>query len=239
VPSKLLPSLASEPRKERYLMANQFLDHAEAVLLKVQPPLTFNDIWEMGVELGLDKRIKTEGKTPWNSMGMQLFVDVRDNPNSRFIKVGKRPTRFFLKSRQSEVKGSYLNQIEMQSERKQEDESHDFTERDLHPLLSCFVNRSISFGRGKSIFTKTIHHEKSLNPGYSEWVYPDLVGFYLPMDGWQDDVFEFNKMSERNSLKQYSNQREFTNQNTISLKMILTAIFLKKSRRKYHSFQIL
>lgn len=185
-------------------MANQFLDHAEAVLLKVQSPLTFNDIWEKGVELGLDKRIKTEGKTPWNSMGAQLFVDVRDNPNSRFIKVGKRPTRFFLKSRQSEVKGSDLNQIEMQSERKQEDESHDFTERDLHPLLSYFVNRSINFGRGKSIFTKTIHHEKSRKTGYSEWVYPDLVGFYLPLDDWQDDVFEFNKMSERNILKLYS-----------------------------------
>jgi hypothetical protein len=30
-----LSSLVGEPRKERYLMANQFLDHAEAVLQKV------------------------------------------------------------------------------------------------------------------------------------------------------------------------------------------------------------
>jgi hypothetical protein len=66
-------------------MANQFLDHAEAILIKVQSPLTFNEIWEKGVELGLHKKIKTEGKTPWNSMGAQLFVDFRDNPDSRFI----------------------------------------------------------------------------------------------------------------------------------------------------------
>jgi hypothetical protein len=65
VPRNLLPSLAGETRKERYLMANQFLDHAETVLLKVQSPLTFNEIWEKGVELGLDKKIKTEGKTPY------------------------------------------------------------------------------------------------------------------------------------------------------------------------------
>lgn len=47
-------------------MANQFLNHAETVLSKVQP---------------------------------LFFVDVRDNLDSRFIKVGKRPTRFFLESR--------------------------------------------------------------------------------------------------------------------------------------------
>jgi len=98
-------------------MANQFLDHAETVLSKVQSPLTFNEIWEKGIELGFDKKIRTEGKTPWNSLGAQLFVDVRDNPDSRFIKVGKRPARFFLKSRQTEVKASDLNQIEIQAEK--------------------------------------------------------------------------------------------------------------------------
>jgi hypothetical protein len=185
-------------------MANQFLDHAETVLSKVQTPLTFNEIWEKGVELGFDKKLRTAGKTPWNSLGAQLFVDVRDNPDSRFIKVGKRPARFFLKSRQTEVKTSDLNQIEIQAEKKQESETQEYFERDLHPLLTFFVNRSIKFGRGKAIFTKTIHHEISRKSGYSEWVYPDIVGFYLPLDDWQDDVFEFNKMSEKNILRIYS-----------------------------------
>ena len=185
-------------------MANQFLDHAQAVLSKVQLPLTFNEIWEKGVELGIDKRLKTQGKTPWNSLGAQLFVDVRDNADSLFIKVGKRPARFFLKSRQSEVKKTDFTQLEIQAEKKQENETQDYSERDLHSLLTFFVNRGIKFGGGKAIHTKTIFHEKSKKSGYSEWVYPDLVGFYLPMDDWQDDVFEFNKMSERNILKLYS-----------------------------------
>lgn len=185
-------------------MANQFLDYAKTVLEKVESPLTFKEIWEKGVEHGLDKKLRSEGKTPWNSLGAQLFVQVRDNVDSIFIKVGKRPARFFLKSRQSEVKTTDFNKIEIQAEKKQEAETQDYSERDLHSLLSFFVNRSMNFGRGKTIYTKTIFHEKSRKAGYSEWVYPDLVGFYLPMDDWQDDVFEFNKMSERNILKLYS-----------------------------------
>lgn len=84
---------------------------------KVEYPLTSNEIWEKGVELGLDKRLKTEGKTPWNSLGAQLFVDVRDNPDSQFIKVGKRPARFFLKSRLSEIKTADLKQLNIQAEK--------------------------------------------------------------------------------------------------------------------------
>ncbi len=185
-------------------MANQFLDFAQLVLEKASTPLSFNEIWEKGVELGVDKKLKTEGKTPWATLGAQLFVDVRNNSESLFIKVGKRPARFFLKSRQSEVQSSNLSQIEIQAEKKQETEAQEYSERDLHPVLAYFVNRSIKFGRGKSIFSKTIHHEKSRKSGYSEWVYPDMVGFYLPLDDWQDDVFEFNKMSEKNILKIYS-----------------------------------
>jgi len=35
-----------------------------------------------GQKIGLDKKIVTEGKTPWNSLGAQLYVDIRDNPDS-------------------------------------------------------------------------------------------------------------------------------------------------------------
>ena len=185
-------------------MANQFLGYAKLVLEKVDVPLTYKEIWEKGIELNLDKRLTSEGKTPWASIGSQIYLDVRDNLESIFIKVGKRPARFFLKSRQAEIKSTDFDKIEIQAEKKQEAETQEYSEMDLHPLLSFFVNRSINFGRGKVIHTKTIFHEKSKKAGYSEWVYPDIVGFYLPLDDWQDDVFEFNKMSERNILKLYS-----------------------------------
>jgi hypothetical protein len=185
-------------------MANKFLDHAKEVLAKVPSPLTFKEIWEKGVEFGLDKKLQSEGKTPWNTLGAQLFLDVRDNSDSIFLKVGKRPARFFLKNRQSEIDIDDFAKIEVQDEKKQEEVTRDYTERDLHIVLSYYVNRSMTFGRGKAIYTKTICHEKSKKAGYSEWVYPDLVGFYLPMEDWQNDVFEFNKMTERNILKLYS-----------------------------------
>ncbi len=39
----------------------------------------------------LDKILSTSGKTPWQTLGARLFCEVRDNPNSKFTKVGKRP----------------------------------------------------------------------------------------------------------------------------------------------------
>jgi hypothetical protein len=184
-------------------MANQYLNLATEVFTKVSTPLTFNETWEKAVEFGIDKKLRSEGKTPWQSLGAQLFVDVRDNPDSFFVKIGKRPARFFPKNRQNEIKATDLTQIEIQSNKKQEAETQTYSERDLHPILSYFVYSGIYFGN-KSIHTKTIFHEKSKKAGLSEWVYPDLVGFYLPINDWEDEVIEFNKMYGRNILKLYS-----------------------------------
>jgi hypothetical protein len=43
------------------------------------------------------------GKTPWQTLGARLFVDIRDNSSSKFIKVGKNPARLFLASRKSDL----------------------------------------------------------------------------------------------------------------------------------------
>jgi len=74
----------------------------------------------------------------------------------------------------------------------------------LHPLLTYFAYTNPSFNRGRSIYTKTIYHEKSMKSGYNEWVHPDIVGFYLPIDDWRPDVIEFNRLSDNNSLKLFS-----------------------------------
>ncbi len=62
--------------------------------------------------------MKTNGKTPWQTMRAQLFVDVPDNEDSRFLKVCKRPTRLFLKSRRSELSEAGLKKIEIEEERR-------------------------------------------------------------------------------------------------------------------------
>lgn len=184
-------------------MAYSYLDLASEVLKTAKQPLTYQDIWETGKESGLSAQIKTSGKTPWQTLGAQLYVDVRDNPESKFIKVGKRPAKFFLKDRQSEVTANLLSKIEAE-EGKKVVTTAKYKERDLHPMLAYFVYSNPSFNRGRSIYTKTILHEKSLKQGYSEWIHPDMVGFYIPIEDWRPEVIEFNRLLDNNSIRLFS-----------------------------------
>ncbi len=180
-----------------------FLDLAQEVLKGTTKPLTYQEIWQIGKEKGFSGKIRTSGKTPWNSLGAQLYVEVRDNDKSSFIKVGRRPTRFFLKGRERELLPDTVITIEKE-EICQKVKSTTYHERDLHPLLTYFVYTNSLFNRGRSIFTKTIFHEKSLRSGCNEWIHPDIVGFYLPLDDWQPDVIAFNRLSDNNSLRLFS-----------------------------------
>ncbi len=40
--------------------------------------------------------------------------------------------------------------------------------------------------------------------GHNEWIHPDMVGFYLPLEDWRPDVIEFNRLSDSNSLRLFS-----------------------------------
>ncbi len=180
-----------------------FLDLAYEVLKRSSQPLTYQEIWQIGKEKGLTDKIKTSGKTPWQSLGAQLYVEVRDNENSRFMKVGQRPARFFLKEREKELPPDAVANIEKEEAKKKERKT-EYHERDLHPLLTYFAYANPTFNRGRSILTKTIFHEKSQRSGYNEWIHPDIVGFYMPLDDWRPDVIEFNRLSDNNSLKLFS-----------------------------------
>ena len=184
-------------------VAYSFLELAEEVLKSASVPMTYQQCWEEGKTTGLTKKVKTKGKTPWQTMGARLYVDVRDNANSRFIKVGKRPTRFFLKSRQMELSEALLRKIEIADAKKPESKAT-YHERDLHDLLTYYVYANPTFSRGRSIFTKTIFHEGSRRKGYNEWVHPDLVGMYLPLDDWKQDVIKFNQLLDNNSIRLFS-----------------------------------
>jgi len=184
-------------------MAYSYLDLASDVLKAAKQPLIYQEIWELAKTSGLSAKIKTSGKTPWQTLGAQLYVDVRDNSESKFIKVGKRPARFFLKERQSEISANIVSQIEKE-EQKKATTTPKYRERDLHPVLAYFAYSNPSFNRGRSIYTKTILHEKSLKQGYNEWVHPDMVGFYLPIDDWRPEVIEFNRILDNNSIRLFS-----------------------------------
>lgn len=183
-------------------MPYTFLDFAYEVLLLSEVPLTFQNIWQFGVEKGLDNKLQTKGKTPWASVAAQLYVDIRDNENSRFIKTGKRPTLFFLKEKAHKIKPGIIESTP-KAINKITSAKKIFPERTLHPLLNYYTANTL-FKPAKSIYTKTIFHEKSNKTGYNQWVYPDIVGFYMPINDWNTEVIELNRISDNNSLQLYS-----------------------------------
>lgn len=186
-------------------LAYSFLDLALDVLKQAQQPMTYQELWQTGIDLGLVSKIKTAGKTPWHSLGAQLYVDVRDNESSRFTKVGKRPARFFLKEREAEVTNALVAKIDQpKSTGATAKGETKFKERDLHPILTYFAYANPAFNRGREIITKTIFHEKSKKSGYSDWTHPDMVGFSIPLQDWQPDVIAFNDLTDRNSLVLFS-----------------------------------
>jgi hypothetical protein len=111
--------------------------------------------------------------------------------------------RFFLKERGTELHPDAVKKIERE-EAKQPEKKTEYHERDLHPLLTYFAYANPVFNRGRPIFTKTISHEKSTRSGYNEWIHPDMVGFYLPLEDWKPNVIGLNRLCDNNSLKLYS-----------------------------------
>ncbi len=158
------------------------LDYAFDVLQEQKAPLLYQEIWEAGIGKSFASKLNLKGKTPWATLGARLFVDVRDNPESRFIKVGKNPAHFFLKSRENELKDIKAILEKIDSQAIQNKSTKTYSERDLHPLLAYYAYTNTDFNKGKAIYTKTIFHEKSKKNGYNEWVHPDIVGFYIPIE---------------------------------------------------------
>jgi len=62
-----------------------FLELAEKILKEVKKPLTANEIWQLGTERGYDKQLNSEGKTPWATLGAQIYVNTKDHPKSPFL----------------------------------------------------------------------------------------------------------------------------------------------------------
>ncbi len=99
-------------------MAITFKDFAKEVLEHSGIPLTPQEIWDTGLKQELDKKLKSKGATPWATVGAQLFVDTRDNEKTFFVKVGKRPTRFYLKSKQNDLPENIIEKIEEKAQKE-------------------------------------------------------------------------------------------------------------------------
>ncbi len=158
------------------------MELAKKVLEEERKPLTFEQIWEIIVSKGYNKSLAIKGKTPWRSLGAQLYVDVRDRPDTPFIGIGKRPKRFYLKSLPDP---SETEDSEIQPEEKPSNKKYDYLEKELHPFLAYFASAYLK------AYTKTIQHTKSDHKKFGEWVHPDMVGCYFPIDDWKREVLDF------------------------------------------------
>ena len=170
-------------------MAYSFLNMIEDVLADVTKKekcyaLSPKEIWDKACEYKFDSKLNTTGKTPWQTIGAQLYVDIRDNKSTLFAKVGERPTRFALKTNLKLVGNvdSFDDDVKIQEPKYQE--------KDLHPLLTRFV-----FGKRFKCSTKTIDEKKSTkhSKGQNEWLHPDLIGVYYPFADFETEVLDLVK----------------------------------------------
>ena len=168
-----------------------FMDLVKEVFEIEKRPLTYTEIWESAEKNKISEKVKTTGKTPWDTIGSNLYVETRDNPNSIFVKVSTKPSKFYLKGKDF---------IETKTDEKIENLTS-YNERDLHPILVYFLNKSDYF----NAHSKTIYHEVSIKAkkGKNKWDHPDIVAFTMPYLGY-GVVREVAKHSGYNLFKTYS-----------------------------------
>jgi hypothetical protein len=75
-----------------------FLELAEQVFEEEHRPLSPLEIWEAAKDKGYDRKVGSIGRTPWQSIGAQIYVSIRDKEDSPFVKIDSRPKRFYLRS---------------------------------------------------------------------------------------------------------------------------------------------
>jgi hypothetical protein len=173
-----------------------FLELAKKIIEDEKKPLSSEEIWELAKSKGYDKYVGTHGKTPWATIGAQIYVSIRDKKDSPFIKLDTRPKRFYLRSL---IKpGEEQKLIEEQPVSALPPKKFGYLEEDLHPFLAYYAYYFLK------IYTKTIQHTKSGKAEFGEWIHPDMVGCYFPLDEWKPEVFDFSLAIGNISIKLYS-----------------------------------
>lgn len=176
------------------MRSSKYLVLAKKVLEEEKRPLTPGEIWEIAVQRGHDSIVGTQGRTPWSSLGAQLYVTVRDEPNGPFVKHGSRPCRFYLRT----LAGNPTNLNINETKPATSDRQSGYKEAALHPLLTYFGFYYLQ------AYLKTIHHSKTSSIHYAEWLHPDMVGCYYPIGEWEPEVIELGAVTGNTAVKLFS-----------------------------------
>ncbi len=87
------------------------LDLAAEVLKRASKPLTYEEISELGRDMPMASALYISGRPPGQALGARLLVDTRDNPRTRFMKLGRNPTRFWLERRRAELTPAHFRDV--------------------------------------------------------------------------------------------------------------------------------
>jgi hypothetical protein len=172
-----------------------FIELARRILEEEKRPLSPEEIWEVARNKGYDKSVDSQGKTPWRTIGAQIYVNIRDKRDSPFIKTDSRPTRFTLRAVEDRKQVGFL---EPQQGIVVSPQRFEYLERDLHPFLAYYGYYYLK------AYLKTIQHSRSDKKEFGEWIHPDMVGCYFPLDEWKPEVVEFSQTIGNVSVKLFS-----------------------------------
>lgn len=152
-------------------------------------------MWEAAGRYGLLEKLSSSGKTPIRTLSARIYVDIKNNQDTTFEQVTKRPAKFFLK-------GQTAGLQEYEDRQERAGKKLKFAERDLHILLSSFVNSDEHF----KCSTKTIYHEvsKREKSGKNKWLHPDLVGVHFPFESYTPNTLKLFDILKVNPYKLYS-----------------------------------
>lgn len=168
-------------------------DLAEKVLYETKKAMTAEEIWNYAIEKGYNRLEDWKGKTPWLTISAKVKSDIRDNEYSKFESLNSHPVKFIYKG---EIANEYSdcignNEIKMDKQYK---------ERDIHKFLTYYLFNYMG------IYSKTIYHEKSKkkDKGSNEWLHPDMVGFYFPLNEWDKNIISLSNNIGSTPVKLYS-----------------------------------
>lgn len=175
-------------------MGYNFLKLAQDTLRKTQIPMSTIEIWNYATNNEMTGELNSSGKTPWQTLGARIYVDIKNNKKTKMKQVSKRPAKFGLKEIEYDLE-TYENENAVKDNSR-------YTERDLHTLLTKFVYSNQHF----RCYTKTILHERSKkkNVGVNKWLHPDIVGVHFPYEEYSKETINLINSLNESTYKLYS-----------------------------------
>lgn len=165
-----------------------YLELAEKVLRETAKPMTVSQIWDYAYLKGYTQALGSQGKTPSATLGAQLYVNARDNANSVFGVLGSRPKKFLLKNLTYKKEDLLEEDEETSKTEVVKEKAIGYDEKDLHGLLSYFIYYHMK------AYSKTLNHQKSSKKEFGEWVHPDVVACYFPIEDWKTEVYDLSSI---------------------------------------------